>query len=279
MKLKDVRSRFVASLSHLYGPSETYACWRDWLFFCTGKSLVDFQLSQEEELPSTIDFEADLQRLAKGEPLQYVLGKAWFGGRIYQVNPAVLIPRPETEELADWILKDQGPEKKLNVLDVGTGSGILPIHLQLARPNWHSSGLDISADAIATAQLNATTYGLDINWVLADVFQTEIAPETDIIVCNPPYIPQAEIENMDANVVAFEPHLALFVPDNDPFVFYRQLLELASRHPKCSYVYFELDKNKALEYSALFGVYSSDYLIRDDLNGHSRMARIKLFKP
>jgi release factor glutamine methyltransferase len=279
MKLKEVRSRFVAALSPLYGPGEVYACWRDWLFFKTGYTLLDFQRNQDEALPNEVDIEADLSRLAQGEPLQYVLGKAWFGGRVYTVNPSVLIPRPETEELANWILSDHAAETRINLLDIGTGSGILPIHLKFARPQWNCSGLDVSAAALATASVNASNFGLNIDWIEADIFQTQLTANVDLIVCNPPYIPQADLNHMHNNVTAYEPHLALFVTDSDPFLFYRHILTLASNHPQCNWVYFELDKNKALEYSALFDVYSSDYEIRDDLNGHSRMARIYISKP
>lgn len=167
-----------------------------------------------------------LKGLRKGEPMQYVLGHAWFMGMRLQVSPEVLIPRPETEELVDAICKDRFQPKR--VLDIGTGSGCIAIALKRHWPHTEVYGADISESALRVANANAKQVGVDIHWLERDVLDpgVELPSDLDLIVSNPPYIPNAEADSLASHVRDHEPHVALFVDDGDPLLFYRRIGEL-----------------------------------------------------
>ena len=176
------------------------------------------------------NIEIILQKLRTHEPIQYIFGHTEWMGLDLRVTPATLIPRPETAELVEWILQVGDRDKPLRVLDIGTGSGCIAIALKKAAPHWQVTGLDISEEALAVAKENATRNKVEVNWLQADIL-SPIAhcplPIVDIIVSNPPYICNSEKKDMDARVLDYEPHSALFVPDTDPLLFYRQIAALA----------------------------------------------------
>ena len=176
--------------------------------------------------------ETMLIELRQYKPVQYVTGKAWFYNMELMVNNAVLIPRPETEELVQWILEEQPKRSQASMLDIGTGSGCIPIAIKKNWPAADVFGLDVSADALAVAQQNATTQQTPIQWLQASILEPAQWPAQsfDIIVSNPPYIPQQESEQLDKNVTDWEPHLALFVPDNNPLLFYNAIADFAKTH-------------------------------------------------
>ncbi len=167
-----------------------------------------------------------LKRLRKGEPMQYALGHAWFMGMRLQVSPEVLIPRPETEELVDAICKDRFQPKR--VLDIGTGSGCIAIALKRQWQHAEVYGVDISEGALRVANANAKQVGVDVHWWERDVLhpEVELPSDLDLIVSNPPYIPNAEADSLASHVRDHEPHVALFVDDRDPLLFYRRIGEL-----------------------------------------------------
>lgn len=170
-------------------------------------------------------------RLLTGEPLQYVLGMADFYGLKFRVSPAVLIPRPETEELVYQILEKAKDRSWKTALDVGTGSGCIPISLKKSRPDWIVSGMDVSQEALEVARENADLNEVNVLWKKQDVLASQgwdTLPNYDLIISNPPYIPNRERQIMTSSVLDFEPGLALFVPDEDPFLFYRTILQMAS---------------------------------------------------
>lgn len=173
--------------------------------------------------------EMETQLLA-GEPIQYVIGEAWFYQRCFRVSPAVLIPRPETEELTERVIRFLTLAPAPVVLDVGTGSGCIAISLQLALPQSRVTGMDVSAEALAIAHINGQALKANVNWKQGNVLLkpewTEL-PLFDLIVSNPPYIPLGEKQEMDAHVAMQEPALALFVPDDRPLLFYEALADLA----------------------------------------------------
>jgi release factor glutamine methyltransferase len=178
-------------------------------------------------IPDPSGWQEYLRRLEGHEPVQYVTGQTYFYGLPFRVNPHVLIPRPETEELVDWIVRE-GQERPLRVLDVGTGSGCIAVSLAKTLPLATVWALDVSPQALQTAQQNATLNGVHIHFLAADILQWEtlLWPDDfvfDVVVSNPPYVTQAEKGIMRPNVANFEPHLALFVPDNDPLLFYRTI--------------------------------------------------------
>lgn len=177
------------------------------------------------------ELEVILQKLRTHEPIQYIFGHTEWMGLDLRVTPATLIPRPETAELVEWILQVGDRDNPLQVLDIGTGSGCIAIALKKAAPKWQVMGIDISEEALAVAKENATRNKVEVNWLQADIL-SPIAhcplPIADIIVSNPPYICNSEKKDMDARVLDYEPHSALFVPDTDPLLFYRQIASLAS---------------------------------------------------
>lgn len=172
-----------------------------------------------------------VERINRHEPVQYVLGEAFFYGRIFEVGPAVLIPRPETEELVRAALSWEGAEegqKPARVLDIGTGSGCIAVTLSLAWPDAEIVATDISPEALELARRNAGTHGATIEFIQHDILSQKIpAPEFDVIVSNPPYIGENEKQAMQRNVLDYEPHLALFAAGDDPLIFYRAISDKA----------------------------------------------------
>lgn len=168
-----------------------------------------------------------VERLLGGEPLQYVTGVAWFYKMRFAVDPSVLIPRPETEELVEWVL-DEFDDERRSVLDIGTGSGCIAVALKRMRPDWRATAWDVSSDALATASLNATSNSTDVLFEQRDVAEEAArsdgnAEQFDVVVSNPPYIARGEAHELDENVLAHEPHLALFAPPDDPLFFYNTI--------------------------------------------------------
>ncbi len=165
-------------------------------------------------------------RLQSGHPVQHILGYAWFRDRKYHVSPDVLIPRPETEELVQTIIDDH-PGFDGRILDIGTGSGIIPVSLALELPEASLYGLDCSPDALAVAKKNAAAHQTDIRWIEMDILTDCPRGTFDLIVSNPPYIPTADRRDMHPNVLGKDPDLALFVPDDDPLLFYHRIVHLS----------------------------------------------------
>ena len=235
----------------------------------------DAKLEQKQEsaILAAVDF------LKKGKPIQYITGKAWFMGNELLVNENVLIPRPETEELVDWIIEYATiKDKALQILDIGTGSGCIPISLKLALPSCSITGLDISDAALNVASQNASKLNTEISWLQEDILNTAYLPNNyDIIVSNPPYIPFKENVNMQVQVKNFEPNIALFVTNEDPLVFYRVIARLGKQYLSPNgQLFFELhyDQGKAL--LALFDEMGYHAELRQDMFGKDRMLRASL---
>ena len=211
------------------------------------------------------------KRIAQHEPLQYVLGSAYFFGMDLHVNNSVLIPRPETEELVRWILDEIKPNNH-SVLDIGTGSGAIAVALKKAQPNWNICGVDVSKEALQVAQRNSNELQLEVEWKEVDILAGNLpAGNWNCIVSNPPYIPVSEGNEMRTSVVQHEPHLALFVPENDPLLFYRRILELANKCETVNQVFFEIHENYATETLALGEQYNWKGELKKDMQGKFRM--------
>jgi release factor glutamine methyltransferase len=230
---------------------------------------------EEKDLPkSLLD---DFERLKKGEPIQQILGKAPFYGREFQVSRDTLIPRNETEELVHLIIKEN-PQPGLKILDIGTGTGCIPITLFLEMNEAEVYGLDVSESALAIAHKNAEELKARVDWIESDILKEEIPiQDLDILVSNPPYIPEKGKAKMHSNVLDFEPELALFVPDEDPLLFYRRIADLGKKvlKPKGK-LYFEIheDYGKEVKDLLLLKGYTEVKVIQD-LNGKDRMVRGK----
>ena len=224
-------------LTGIYPATEAQAVVRMLLEELAGLSLADIYAGSIDRLDDAQrqQIERAMARLEEGEPIQYVLGRACFCGRSFAVAPGVLIPRPETEELCRLIMNTH-PSESLNILDIGTGSGCIAITLALEMPDAEVEAVDISPEALAIAEANAARLGAKVSFHQYDILSEDspplgsgwewVAPSTpkyDIIVSNPPYICERERADMERNVLDYEPHTALFVPDDDPLLFYRTI--------------------------------------------------------
>ena len=214
-----------------------------------------------------------IDRLLHFEPIQYIFGHTLWCGLDLKVTPATLIPRPETAEVVERIKNEKLKIKNYRVLDIGTGSGCIAIALKKAHPEWQVTGIDISAEAISVAKENAVRNNIEVEFRQMDIFSDEIEGierfgTFDIVVSNPPYICESEKAEMRPNVLDFEPHSALFVPDNDPLVFYRRI---ASLHLG-TYVFFEINEAFGAEMQALLAEQGyTDILITNDIYGRQRI--------
>ena len=231
-------------------------------------------------LENTLD--DDRERLLKGEPLQYLLGESWFFGNRFHVGPGVLIPRPETEELVDWMLKDLDPSASKRILDIGTGSGCIAVTLKKYRPSAWVSAIDISETALSFARRNGEALHTEIEFRLSDIRDWnswQDLPDYDLIVSNPPYIPVNEAQLLHRNVTEYEPHTALFVPENDPLFFYRLIAAFAEKKatPTGS-IYLEIHQQFAEETRALFTDRWKDVELKRDISGNWRMLRVTRFR-
>jgi release factor glutamine methyltransferase len=215
-----------------------------------------------------------VKRIANKEPRQYVLGKAYFFGMDLHVSPAVLIPRPETEELVRWMLEQIKPNDHSvhAVIDIGTGSGAIALALKKAQPTWNVSGCDVSKEALQIASKNSKEFQLEVEWKEVDILSQNLpVGNWNTIVSNPPYIPVSEGSEMRTSVVQHEPHLALFVPESNPLLFYRRILELSNNCKTVQQVFFEIHENYANETLALGDSMGWKGELNKDLQGKPRM--------
>ena len=222
------------------------------------------------------EVERIVARLKQFEPIQYILGETEFYDLTLKVNPAVLIPRPETEELVAWILEtERTPGAR--ILDIGTGTGCIPLALKSGLPEAHVFGVDISESALETARGNAALNQLDVQFFQHDILDWKSAEweRFDVIVSNPPYVRESEKQLMEANVLKHEPTGALFVSDEDPLIFYRTIAEFAKAQLRNEGIlFFEINEYLGKEMKALlegFGFESIE--LRKDLQGRDRMIR------
>ena len=255
----------------IYGDREASAMIKLWFGSRLDMSPIDLIMRREDEVVFPL-FTADLAQLRENTPVQLVLGEAFFFDQSYLVNEHTLIPRPETEELVAGVL-ERFSNQDFKVIDVGTGSGCIAISLQLARPNWSITGVDIHRQTIDAAKANAEKLGANVDFRVLDVLEEGLSG-FDLLVSNPPYIPQSEAQSMNSNVVDYEPDRALFVPDSDALLFYRRLLELAKENKNDSpvHVAFEIHEDfgeQMIELCVSFGFKEVNLL--QDLQGKDRM--------
>lgn len=276
MKVKEAIQQLRESLSPVIEAGELQAMIRVICEDVFNYDQVDVALRQDHELP---DFAPEriaeiIARLKRHEPLQYVVGSARFHGHRFKVTPAVLIPRPETEQLVDLII-DENPDADLKVLDMGTGSGCIAIALARALKFAQVDALDVSRDALAVARENAAllkTTG--VRFFESDMLASQPSACYDIIVSNPPYICWSERESMDRNVKDFEPGQALFVPDSDPLLYYKAIAHYASQSLEHGgKLYLEINQRFGNEVKHLLESCGlDDVRIIEDSFGHVRFA-------
>ncbi|MBR1929022.1 MAG: peptide chain release factor N(5)-glutamine methyltransferase [Paludibacteraceae bacterium] len=236
----------------------------------TGMSRTEIICKDTLNIPN---IEIILQRLLNHEPVQYIFGSTTWNGLELKVNRHTLIPRPETAELVKWIIDDNKFRKGLKVLDIGTGSGCIALALKLNCPSFKLTGLDISKDALQVARYNAEKYKCEIDFRQCDILNNELKDNFDIIVSNPPYITTNEKKDMEANVLNYEPPMALFVPNADPLLFYRRIAMLRLS----PLLYFEI--NPLFEHrlrSMLLDMGYNEVETKNDIFQKPRMLRARL---
>lgn len=280
-RIKDVIDFYHEQLDELYGTDETNAIAKGVFehYLNIDRNQLFQKLNENLNQSDLLKVYDAAKELATGKPLQYVLKEAWFYGYRFKVNSHVLIPRPETEELAEIIIRENQVAK--SVLDIGTGSGCIPITLKLNIKTAKVFGCDISKDALVLANENATLNKAEVHFFERDILtsQAENLPQTfDVIVSNPPYIKLAEKESMHKNVRDFEPHLALFVNGEDSIIFYKKIIDLCSVSlNKGGGLYFELNPltaNEVENYAKQSNIFADTELIKD-LSGLIRFFKAK----
>lgn len=312
MTLSEAQANTRSALLSYYDTREAaQIC--DWVMeHISGKKRIDRLIEKEAVLTADQQLRLTqiLAELQSHRPIQYVLGEAWFAGMKFLVNEAVLIPRPETEELVEWVVEDrldaerltrnaeQGTEnqeqrtpnteqgisnieqKTKKILDIGTGSGCIPISLAKKLPHYSVSSIDVSEAALAVARKNAFDLESDVQFQQTDFLdklQWPHLPVVDLIVSNPPYIKEAEQENMARHVLDFEPSLALFVPDEDALLFYRKIAQFGKTHLRAGgAVFVEINEALGKETVDLFEQQGYTVTLRKDLQGKDRMIKATL---
>ena len=282
MKVKDITHFFLEQLSEKYSEKEI----RSFVFYSVqyllGFSRADIVLRKDEEISNenqSLFFDI-IKKLKLDFPIQYIFGTTEFYGLPFNVNNDVLIPRPETEELVDWIIKNN-KNKNAAILDIGTGSGCIAISLKKHFPESSVYAVDISVKALNIAKQNTLLHKVIINFSRLDILNyidNNEFPQFDIIVSNPPYVTESEKKQMKNNVLKYELHEALFVPDNNPFLFYEAIAEFSLKHlVKNGRLYFEINENLSAELSEmLINKSFCNVIVKKDIHGKDRMLRCSI---
>jgi release factor glutamine methyltransferase len=284
MKITQYRPYFIDQVAPFFDKEEAESFF--YLIIENFRNLKRVDLVMQPDLffsePELIQLEQVIAELKLQKPIQYILGTTEFYGLQFQVNPHTLIPRPETEELVDWILKSQKLEdgrrttedKSIKMLDIGTGSGCIAISLAKNLPLARVSAIDVSVEALATAKKNAALNEVDVQFICQNILETNSLTTTyDIIVSNPPYVRMLEKQEIKTNVLDFEPHLALFVEDNDALLFYRKIAQLAQHNlNENGLLFFEINQYLAKETIELLeNLHFKSIELRQDIYGNDRM--------
>lgn len=275
---------FIKKLKIIYDERETENI-ADWVFEnITGLKKWERRENGANELFETYlkKIEKYLEELLQNKPVQYVLNESWFYKRKFYVNKNVLIPRPETEELVEWIIKDileinVRDNKPTNIIDIGTGSGCIPISLKKELSKTNIAAIDISEKALTVAKKNAKDLKAEIEFLQIDFLhknEWNQLRKYDIIVSNPPYIPIKEKDSMKRNVTDFEPRIALFVENNDPYIFYKKMAEFTKTHLKENgKIYVEVHEDYANNVKAVFEKAGMNTILKKDIYGKERMVK------
>ena len=292
MKISELKSSFNNSLQGIYPFEEIQSFFNILSEKYISLSRIEIALNPEKEVSSEDSerFQEAILRLEKQEPIQYIIGETEFYGLPFKVNKHTLIPRPETEELVEWILSEQklgaAWVESLKILDIGTGSGCIAISLAKNLLNSIVHALDVSEEALQIARKNAVLNGVDVQFFLTDILKTKklltgaVQSERryDIIVSNPPYVRELEREQMQRNVLEYEPETALFVKDEDPLLFYRVISRLAKNSLKLGgTLFFEINEQFSKELEELLKIEGFQEIeLEQDIYGKNRMLKCSL---
>jgi len=281
MNLREAYRNYLSRLQPIYGPIEAGMV-TDWVFeYLLQLKKADVVKDPDQKINKLSQQKIDkaLAQLLEHKPIQYVLGEAWFYKMQFKVNKQVLIPRPETEELVEWIITDYKLQiADFSILDIGTGSGCIAVSLKKNIPSANITAVDISTPALNIAKENAATHNADINFIKLDFLDESKwskLPSFDIIVSNPPYIPIAEKIKLDKNVTEYEPGTALFVPDESPLLFYDKIARFGKTHlNKKGKIFVEIHEDFGAATAGLFNKFYKKVTIKKDIFGKERMLMV-----
>jgi len=278
MLIKVLKELFHSELDKIYSKEEVFSFFHMLCEAYLDKSRLELALIPNLELTPEQEtlFLKALEQLKRDFPIQYIIGSTEFMDLMFEVNENVLIPRPETEELIYWILESSSKEAKNSILDIGTGSGCIPIALVKNLPNSIIETMDVSEKALEVAKRNALAQKVNIKFIHHDILQlNDLDHDYDIIVSNPPYVRESEKNQMHNNVLKYEPDVALYVSDHDPLIFYKHIAKLAiKRLKKQGYLYFEINQYLGEQlYQILNNLGFEKIEIKKDLYGADRMIR------
>ena len=294
MLLKQYKTHFFDSLKNIQDEQEIESFFFILTEYLHNLKRVDIALDPNFELSDkeVEKWNAILVDLQQEKPIQYITGEAWFYGLKFEVNENTLIPRPETEELVEWIIESQKSKvqsQKLEILDIGTGSGCIPISLKANLPQANVSAIDVSEKALEMAKRNAELNNVEVNFIQANILEVEdlsqlqtpnfqLPTSIDIIVSNPPYVRNLEKEEIKKNVLDYEPHLALFVEDTDALLFYRKIAQLALKNLSPNgLLFFEINQYLGKETVELLqNLGFKNIELRKDMFGNDRMIRCSI---
>ncbi len=277
MILKEIYNTYIASLQTIYSDGEAHAIANIAFEHFAKMSKQDLILRSNETLSAEIlmSLHIALNKLLTHEPIQYITNKAWFYNLPFYVNNNVLIPRPETEELVLEVINFLKQNSGKNIVDIGTGSGCIPISIKKNIPYVHVMAIDVSETALEVAKKNADTNNVEVDFKKIDFLDKESYESLgkfDVIISNPPYIPEDEQDSLDKNVTAHEPHLALFVPQNDPLIFYKRIVAFAESHlANGGRIFLETHEILAKQTATLFTEKNYFVEIKKDMQGKERM--------
>lgn len=294
MVIKELKTHFFDALKNIQDEREIESFFFILTEYLHNLKRVDVALNPNFEL-SEDDVEkwnAILADLQQEKPIQYIIEEAWFYGLRFEVNENTLIPRPETEELVEWIIESQKSKvesQKLAILDIGTGSGCIPISLKANLPQANVSAIDVSENALEVAKRNAASNQVDIHFIQTNILEVEdlsqlgtsnfqLPASFEIIVSNPPYVRVLEKQEIKKNVLDYEPHLALFVDDNDALLFYRKIAQLALKNlTPNGLLFFEINQYLGKETVTLLeNLGFNNIELKKDIYGNDRMIRCSI---
>ncbi len=290
MLLKQYKAHFFNSLKNIQDENEIESFFFILTEYLHNLKRVDVALNPNFELSDAAieKWNAILAELQQEKPIQYITGEAWFYGLQFEVNENTLIPRPETEELVEWILSSSiiHHPSSISILDIGTGTGCIPISLKANLPQANVSAIDVSEQALEVAKRNAASNKVDINFIQANILEVEdlsqlptpnfqLPASIDIIVSNPPYVRNLEKEEIKKNVLDYEPHLALFIEDTDALLFYRKIAQLALKNlAPNGLLFFEINQYLGKETVELLqNLGFKNIELKKDIYGNDRMIR------
>lgn len=277
MKVSNLKERFQQELKEQFPIQEI-----DSFFYRLSEKYlnikrIDLALDPSVEIDqeNQLLMEGGLGRLKNSEPIQYITGHTEFYGMTFQVNKNVLIPRPETEELVEWIIEDSDKSKKLDILDIGTGSGCIAISLAKDLPEAKVFAIDISEEALKIARMNAEANDVSVEFQNKDILETNsLNQQFDVIVSNPPYVRELEKSSMHPNVLEHEPKQALYVEDSNALIFYHKITQLAKEYlSKDGLLYFEINQYLGQETLAIIKKLGFEAELKKDIFGHDRMIK------